>query len=88
MAKSSREHTEQESSSERAGKRQVTGGGGRERREGREETPRLPNDAVDTHKVCGVGLFSAPIHIVKFCLPSLAWHALSLSVPIDTLPSW
>ena len=50
--------------------------------------PWLHYDAVDTHEVRGVGLLKAPIHIVEFCWPSLGWHGLSLSVLIDTLPSW
>ena len=49
--------------------------------------PGLRYDAVDTHEVCGVGLFKAPIHIVEFRWPSLGWHGLSLSVLIDTLSS-
>ena len=47
--------------------------------------PRSRNHAVDTHEVRGSGLFRAPINIVEFCWPSLGWHRLSLSVPIDTL---
>ena len=49
--------------------------------------PWLRYDAVDTHKVRGVGLIKAPIHIVEFRWPSLGWHGLSLSVLIDTLSS-
>ena len=48
--------------------------------------PRLRNDAVDTHKVRGVALLQAIIHIVEFCWPSLGWNGLSLGVLIDTLP--
>ena len=49
--------------------------------------PRLSNDAVDAHKICGIGLFEAPIHIVEICWPSLGWHGLSLSVLMDAFSS-
>ena len=37
--------------------------------------PRLSNDAVDAHKICGIGLFQAPIDIVEFLLAisGVAW---------------
>ena len=49
--------------------------------------PGLRYHAIDRHEVRGLGLFQAPIHIVKCCRPSLGWQRLSLRALIDTLSS-